>query len=63
MDDGPDTPNTKRLPDGLAELGPRTLAVTHRSIVGAAGALRDVAEVMREVYGGELEPVALPSSA
>lgn len=58
MDYVPYTPNTKRLLHGLAELQPRTLAVMHGSSFDGdgAGALRDLAEVMREVYGGELEP-------
>ncbi|PAP77266.1 MBL fold metallo-hydrolase [Rubrivirga marina] len=57
MDYVPYTPNTKRLLHGLAELQPQTLAVMHGSSFDGdgAGALRDLAEVMREVYGGELE--------
>jgi flavorubredoxin len=52
-DSMPYTAQTKRLLHGLAELQPRTLAVAHgSSFVGdGAQALRDLARVMREVYG------------
>ena len=53
MDYMPYTPNTKRQLQELAALKPRTLAAMHGSaFVGDGGrALRDLAVVMREVYG------------
>jgi flavorubredoxin len=57
MDYQPYTPQTKRLLHELAALQPKTLAAMHGStFVGdGAQALRDLAVVMREVYG---EPIA-----
>ncbi len=53
LDYMPCTANTKRLLHQLAALQPKTLAVMHgSSFTGdCAGALRDLATVMREVYG------------
>jgi len=53
MDYMPYTPNTKRLLQELATLKPKTLAAMHGSAFVGDGerALRDLAVVMREVYG------------
>ncbi len=55
MDYMPYTPNTKKLLHELATLDPVTFAVIHGSSFtgGGAQALRDLATVMREVYGGD----------
>jgi hypothetical protein len=49
----PYTTNTKKLLYQLATLQPKTLAVMHGSSFAGdcAGALRDLAVVMRQVYG------------
>jgi len=53
MDYQPYTLRTERLLNELAELKPRTLAAMHGSTFVGDGerALRDLAVVMREVYG------------
>lgn len=55
MDYMPYTPNTERLLQELAVLQPQTLAAMHGSTFVGDGerALRDLALVMREVYGGQ----------
>lgn len=51
----PYTPKTDRILQGLAGLKPRTLAVMHGSTFVGDGerALRDLAVVLRETFGGE----------
>jgi hypothetical protein len=49
----PFTPQTDRVLNELAELGPTTLAIMHGSSFSGDGsrALRDYSEVLREVFG------------
>ena len=48
----PYTPNTERILQKLADLGPRTLAAMHGATFtgDSARALRDLAQALRAVY-------------
>lgn len=55
MDYVPYTPNTQRLLDELADLGPKTLAIMHGSSFSgdAERALRELGPIFKEVFGAE----------